>query len=195
MITALSQRQTEIIQATGKILTEEGLSGLTTKRLAQALGFSEAALYRHFPSKESIVAALLQFIGEELESRIALALSDSPGPEESVRRLFEAQTSYFVEFPHFTAAIFSEGLIENSADLQLALSNIMSHKKNMLIHIYQQGQEAGTFLPHPAPAQLAHMTMASVRLLMFQWRMGGFQTDLYSQVQNMLTDFLILIKK
>ena len=44
----ITDRQIEIIEASGKILMEKGILGLTTKNLAQKMNFSESALYRHF---------------------------------------------------------------------------------------------------------------------------------------------------
>lgn len=57
----ISERQIEIIQATGKILTDTGVAGLTIKKLATAMQFSESAIYRHFESKEAILVAMFHF--------------------------------------------------------------------------------------------------------------------------------------
>ena len=54
----ISERQKEIIDAAGRILTESGIGGLTTKKLALEMGFSEAAIYRHFPACGSDIGNL-----------------------------------------------------------------------------------------------------------------------------------------
>jgi AcrR family transcriptional regulator len=55
MTTELSERQLEIIEAAGKVITSSGVSGLTIKNLAKEMKFSESAIYRHFTSKEEII--------------------------------------------------------------------------------------------------------------------------------------------
>ena len=55
MSVEIKTRQLEIITAAGEILSESGISGLTTKKLAAKMGFAESALYRHFKSKENII--------------------------------------------------------------------------------------------------------------------------------------------
>ena len=45
MIETISDRQLEIIEAAGKILTASGVSGLTIKNLAREMKFSESAIY------------------------------------------------------------------------------------------------------------------------------------------------------
>jgi TetR/AcrR family fatty acid metabolism transcriptional regulator len=56
----ISDRQIEIIEAAGKILTRSGVGGLTIKNLAKEMHFSESAIYRHFTSKEEIIIAMLE---------------------------------------------------------------------------------------------------------------------------------------
>jgi AcrR family transcriptional regulator len=56
----IKERQIEIIEAAGEILTESGINALTTKNLAAKMGFSESALYRHYASKEEIVLTMLE---------------------------------------------------------------------------------------------------------------------------------------
>ena len=46
----IKPRQLEIIEAAGQLVTEDGFAALTTKRLAERMHFTEAALYRHFNS-------------------------------------------------------------------------------------------------------------------------------------------------
>jgi AcrR family transcriptional regulator len=60
----ISDRQIEIIEAAGKILTRSGISGLTIKNLAKEMQFSESAIYRHFTSKEEIIVAMLEYLAQ-----------------------------------------------------------------------------------------------------------------------------------
>jgi|SRR5690606_5023458 len=65
----LSERQMEIIKASGKILMESGIAGLTTKNLAREMHFSESALYRHFKNKEAIITLLIAYLSENITQR------------------------------------------------------------------------------------------------------------------------------
>lgn len=53
------ERRDAIVQSAMEIFAEKGLGGATTRDLAKAAGVSEALLYRHFPSKESLYDAVL----------------------------------------------------------------------------------------------------------------------------------------
>ena len=54
-----SPRQAEILDRTLDLVREGGLGGLTTRKIAERVGFSEAALYRHFPTKKALVLGLM----------------------------------------------------------------------------------------------------------------------------------------
>ena len=67
-----SARRQEILQAMALMLETGGNGRITTASLAREVGFSEAALYKHFPSKAKIYEGLLDFAEEALFSRINL---------------------------------------------------------------------------------------------------------------------------
>ena len=80
-------RQLEIIEAAGEILTQAGLAGLTTKKLAARIGFSESALYRHFKGKEEIVITMLKYLAREMDERIDKTISPIENPQEKLSRI------------------------------------------------------------------------------------------------------------
>ena len=63
-----SKRQTEIIKAAVQIVSINGIQALTTKSLAEYIGISEPALYRHFKNKSEIIRAMLMQFDVDLES-------------------------------------------------------------------------------------------------------------------------------
>ena len=64
-------RQQQIINAAGSLIFKYGSEHLTVKRIAAEVGISEAAIYRHFKSKKSILSFLLSHIEESLLSDIS----------------------------------------------------------------------------------------------------------------------------
>jgi len=59
-------RQQQIVDAAGRLIFKYGSEHLTVKRIAAEVGISEAAIYRHFKSKRSILSFLLNYIEESL---------------------------------------------------------------------------------------------------------------------------------
>ena len=69
-----SQRRQQILEALAQMLEANPGNRITTAGLAKQVGVSEAALYRHFPSKSKMFEGLIEFIEDTLFSRIKLIL-------------------------------------------------------------------------------------------------------------------------
>ncbi|HET9211353.1 MAG TPA: TetR/AcrR family transcriptional regulator [Thermoanaerobaculia bacterium] len=81
-------RQEEILDRTFELVRESGLANLTMKKVADRMGFTEPALYRHFPNKQALVLGLLGRLESLLlpEIEAAAAREDLP-PVERLERI------------------------------------------------------------------------------------------------------------
>jgi AcrR family transcriptional regulator len=135
---ALAETRERILDATAGIMREQGLARATTKEIARAAGLSEAALYRHFRSKEEI---FLRVMRERLP-RFIEAIKDLPsrvGRDPVADTLVEialAAVAYYSEAVPIISSLFSEpeilvrhqqALREENAGPQLALSALSTH--------------------------------------------------------------------
>ena len=69
-----------IIQATARVLVEDGYDRASTNRIAQAAGVSIGSLYQYFPSKEALVAALVEAHVDRMTDVVSRRLDDlAPG--------------------------------------------------------------------------------------------------------------------
>jgi len=75
MQTNLSRRE-QILSALAKMLEQSPGERITTAALAKAVGVSEAALYRHFPSKTKMFEGLIEFIETSVFAQMALVLAE-----------------------------------------------------------------------------------------------------------------------
>lgn len=69
-------RKQQILECLALMLQSSPGERITTAKLAAEVGVSEAALYRHFPSKARMFEGLIEFIEESIFSRVNLILSD-----------------------------------------------------------------------------------------------------------------------
>lgn len=69
-------RKQQILECLALMLQSSPGQRITTAKLAAEVGVSEAALYRHFPSKARMFEGLIDFIEESVFSRINLILAD-----------------------------------------------------------------------------------------------------------------------
>lgn len=194
MTKSITDRQFEIIEAAGKILTTAGISGLTIKNLAKEMKFSESAIYRHFPSKEEIIIALLEYLAQSMDESLTRDITSEQSSEEKFTTLFQNQFSFFKTNPHFVVAVFSDGLMEESERINATILKIMSVKMKHLLPIILEGQQKKVFTNAITSDALTHIVMGTFRLKMYRWRVSNFQFDISKDGGNMIQSVLTLIK-
>lgn len=190
----ISERQFEIIEAAGKILTSSGVSGLTIKNLAKEMQFSESAIYRHFTSKEEIILAMLEYLALSMDERYAQAVTEDQSVEQRFISIFENQFTFFKNNPHFVVAVFSDGLMEESKRINDAILKIMEVKMKHLLPILKEGQTKGIFTNSIESDELIHIVKGTFRLQMYKWKVSNFQFDILKKGNQMIRSLLSVIK-
>src|SRR4051794_37910637 len=84
-----------ILDATARVLVQEGYDRTSTNRIAVKAGVSVGSLYQYFPSKEALVAALVDRHMEEMNQVLLEGMSglDVKPPERVVRDVIHAMIS------------------------------------------------------------------------------------------------------
>ena len=90
-------RRREIVVAARRILEADGAAGLTMRRLGEALGIRAPSLYKHFPDKAAVEAALLD--AGFREAAAALEAAVRPG-SEPVAAFATAYRAFAAAHPH-----------------------------------------------------------------------------------------------
>lgn len=194
MIETISVRQLEIIDAAGRILTASGVSGLTIKNLANEMKFSEGAIYRHFTSKEEIIIALLDYLSNDMDERLAKVNSIDVGPEEKFVALFQNQFSFFKKNPHYVVAVFSDGLLEASQRINETILRVMNVKMKHVKMIVVEGQKKKVFANEISADEIVSIVLGTFRLQMYRWRVANFKFDIKKNGDKMIQSVLVLIK-
>ncbi|MCU0347692.1 MAG: TetR/AcrR family transcriptional regulator [Saprospiraceae bacterium] len=192
----IKERKLEILTAAGALLSERGMGGLTTKNLAMKVGFAESALYRHYSSKEEVIAALLQYLHGIFSERLAVATeTQGAPPAERLRMLFASQLEFLSDNPHFLTAVFSEGLLAYSPSVNEGTQRLISLMQDTLGGIVEDGQRDGAFTDEVAAAELTHILLGSFRLLMLRWHISGLGFDVKAEGQKLINSLILLISK
>ena len=92
-------RKSEIINATLELASENGLAAVSMNQIAEKLGISKPALYKHFESREEIIKTMYSFLREQAKHNIAAGeinwdtLSDKIPLEKILTQMVEAYRS------------------------------------------------------------------------------------------------------
>jgi TetR/AcrR family transcriptional regulator len=137
-------RKQIILQSLAKLLEERDATKVTTAVLAAESGITEAALYRHFPSKRSIFLELFSFCDETIFIKVGDIKKDSDiQPEEKVRLIFFFFSIFLEKNKGFARILSREALGPNEQNvidavnqfyerLELSIKQLLSLKKDSL---------------------------------------------------------------
>ena len=104
-------RRQEILEALASELEKRPGARITTARLASVLGISEAALYRHFPSKADMFEALLDFAEQAVFSRTKRVAEQSRPLPIRVRAMAELLLTFSDRNPGITRVLLGEAVM------------------------------------------------------------------------------------
>ncbi|EIA1340828.1 nucleoid occlusion factor SlmA [Vibrio parahaemolyticus] len=134
-----SNRREEILQALAQMLeSAEGASRITTAKLAKQVGVSEAALYRHFPSKARMFEGLIEFIEEALMTRINRILDDEKDTLERIRMLMHLILAFSERNPGLTRILSGHALMFENERLRERINQLFERIETQLRQILRE---------------------------------------------------------
>lgn len=191
-----SERQIQIIEAATKRIDKYGIQELTTKNLAADIGLSEAALYRHFKSKNDILLGMLSYFIIGMKEKINSIIQDEKNsPPEVIKAIFNNQLNTFIKNPAIVSVIFSEGIFQFNGTLSNKLSEMMDLMHKKISSLIKKGQDEGSFNKLLSPNITTTMIMGSMRMVVLKWKLSGNKSNLVKDGQAMLNGILKMIEK
>jgi AcrR family transcriptional regulator len=142
-----------IVQATARVLIEDGYDRASTNRIAQAAGVSIGSLYQYFPSKEALVAALVEEHVHRMLDMVTIALDHESQENlpESTRVLVNALIAAYRLDPKLHHVLCQEvpkiGELKRIYDFEEKLAERIRHYLTSLHHqIRHQSIDRAVFL-------------------------------------------------
>lgn len=102
------ERRAATIEAVIHLAAEQNPSDITTTAIAQRMGLTQGALFRHFPSKDAIVEAVMTCVAERLLARADMAAQDIDSPLAALEAVFIAHIDFVSRNPGVPRMLFGE---------------------------------------------------------------------------------------
>jgi len=120
------------------MLEENKGTRITTAGLAAKVGVSEAALYRHFPSKARIFESLIEFVEESLFSRINIILRTSGNTDDQVGQIVSLIITFASRNPGICRILTGEALTGEQERLRIRVTQLFNRLEVQLKQIMQE---------------------------------------------------------
>src|SRR5690606_30054586 len=100
------ERRATTVEAVIDLAADQNPSDITTAAIADRMGLTQGALFRHFPNKDAIVQAVLAWVAERLLARIGRAADDAPSALAALEAVFKAHADFVAEHPGVPRMLF-----------------------------------------------------------------------------------------
>lgn len=134
------ERREMILQTLARMLEEHGGERITTAALARAVGVSEAALYRHFPSKTRMYEALLDFIEQSLFSRVTRILEQESDTQRRLQSIVHFVLGFAETNPGMARILYGDILVDENERLRRRVGQIYDRLETQLKQVLREGE-------------------------------------------------------
>ncbi len=169
------KRAQQILEALARQLENNPGQRITTAALAKEVGVSEAALYRHFPSKARMFEALIEFIEDTIFSLITRILEDHSSARDRCQQLLAVLLGFSAKNPGLSRILVGDALTGEHDRLRVRITQFYDRLETQLKQILREA-EGKNELPvgHPSTA-IANLLLATAEGRMNQFVRSGFQ--------------------
>ena len=156
-------RQVELTDAALHIIATRGITALSTRSLAEQVGLSSGAIFRHFASLEVLLDAVVARVEAVLDSTYP---SRELPAQERLQRFVEARSAAVGDQVGILRLVLSEQfLLALPKDGSARLSSCVQKTRNFVRTCIREGQEAGQFRTDVDANALAVVVMGTIQML------------------------------
>jgi len=170
-----AERKEQIVDEAMRLASELGPDRMTTQKLADAVGITQAAIFRHFPNKSEIWQAVADRIGSALPDKILE--SDEP-PLDCLRAIVHRQFEFIVKTPSIPAILYSRELHAENETLRKQFSAMITRRSALYSGLFKAAIDAGDLRQDVDPDDAARLVVAFIQGMAMRWSMEEHSFDL-----------------
>ncbi|WP_353429610.1 TetR/AcrR family transcriptional regulator [Paracoccus denitrificans] len=171
-------RKAEIVATVLDLADRIGPDRVTTGAVASQIGVTQAALFRHFPTKAALWRAVAEHVAEGLATAWDDALRLGDTPIVRLRALISAQFAQIDATPALPMLLFSRELNVTNAELRATFHGRLMTFRGLLAREVGAAQKAGVLRDDVAADDAAVLLTSLVQGVAIRWALGARDFDL-----------------
>lgn len=167
-------RKEQILQTLAAMLEATPGARITTKSLAAEVGVSEAALYRHFPSKTRMLEGLIGFADEAVSNRINRLKEEGGDTLELLGHILTLLLLFAERNPGITRLLVGDALLGEHERLHRQVEQFFNRIESQLKQLARQTEFNEQRRTRISAALTANLLMSCVQGHLLQFVRSGF---------------------
>lgn len=168
-----NERRVVTVEAVVELAAEQNPSEITTAAIAKHMNLTQGALFRHFPSKEALWQAVMDWVSEKLFDRLDKAAQTSASPLEALEAMFMTHINFVADHPGGLRILFGELQRTMDTPAKRTARKLLSQYGERLRSIIEQGKSLGELTTDVDTMAAATMFIGMIQGLVMQSLISG----------------------
>jgi len=178
------QRRLETVETLIDLAAEQNPSSISTQALADKMGLTQGAIFRHFPTKESIFSGVMGWVADRLMKHIHKAIDTDAAAIDQLESMFLAHISFVSKHPGIPRILFGELQHDKDSVPKQMVKKLIVQYADLLRDIMQSGQEKGELNPDLDIEAATLLFIGSIQGLVMQSMLAADRQDMLAQAQS-----------
>ncbi len=167
------ERKAVTVEAVIELAAQRNPSEISTTAIAQHMGVTQGALFKHFPTKDAILEAVMGWVADRLLGRIERAAGEAPNPAAALEAVFMTHVEFVSEHPGVPRMLFGElQRAEVSVPKQMVQMMLRRYGEK-LIRILEAGKAQQLFAADLDAEAAALLFVGTIQGLVMQALLAG----------------------
>jgi TetR/AcrR family transcriptional regulator len=167
------ERRAATVDAVVELAAKQNPSEITTTAIAKQMGVTQGALFKHFPTKDAILQAVMEFVADRLLSRVDKAARAASSPVAAIEAIFMAHAEFVVENPGVPRMMFGELQHAKPTAAKRMAQTLICRYGERLHGLIEEGQAAGELSSDLDTGAAATLFIGTIQGLVMQSMLAG----------------------
>lgn len=181
-------RKDNIILAAIEIISEDGIHGLSTKKIAARQGISESLLYKHFNSINDVLVAVVKSFSRYDMMIINTVRKRDITYKEKIIAYIGPIVELYQNYPPLASIMLNYETLLNYRHTRQLIKGIINTRKGFVKSVIEKAQAEGEMNNNLTSQELADIINGVISDMVLRWKISGYAFDLKENV-------LVTIKK
>lgn len=167
------ERRAVTVEAVVALAGERNPSEITTAAIAARMKLTQGALFRHFPNKDAIWQAVMEWVADRLLARIERAARGAATPLAALEAMYLAHIDFVCEHPGVPRMLFGELQRAEDTAAKRMVETMIRRYAERLQALIEDGKARGELDPRLDAAAAATLFIGSIQGLVMQALLAG----------------------
>ncbi len=157
------ERRAVTVESVVALAGSQNPSEITTAAIAKHMNLTQGALFRHFPNKEAIWQAVMEWVAERLLARIDRSAQGIESPLAAMEAMFMSHIEFVAEHPGVPRMMFGELQRAESTPAKRMVQTLIQRYGERLDRLIEKGKASGELSPRLTTRRRQRCSLARSR--------------------------------